>query len=178
MVELSEERILQGSELCISCGLCCRGILHFHGVLQPNEVEPISKLGLICVEKEGGMVFQLPCPCYLDARCSVYPNRPAACIGYRCKLLKRFLKNEIDLGASKQLVVDVKALLSVIQQRLQLMDTDQGFWRDLHTSYDLEQALASIARGADADVLVELAALRVKLQRHFQDFTPKADRAD
>ena len=84
------------SQLCLACGLCCQGILHPYAILRPDEIDLGVNLGF-SVGREGEKdVFYQPCPCYGKHRCLSYDQRPKVCVGYRCKLLRRVLTEEIS----------------------------------------------------------------------------------
>ena len=95
-------------QLCLSCGLCCRGLFHTHGVLNPEEVEGASTIGLKLVEG-GQPAFALPCSKF-DGCCTIYEDRPAACRGFRCALLRRLEDNEIALEDALDIVSEARRL--------------------------------------------------------------------
>ncbi len=85
---------LDGSALCLACGLCCRGSLHADVVVLVEEVGRFG--GQFELKQHTGhdyFHFDLPCR-YLgeDNRCQIYAaGRPATCGAYRCKLLRDYL---------------------------------------------------------------------------------------
>lgn len=86
-----------GSALCLGCGMCCRGLLHGRGDLQPGERASAEASGLDVVESENGPTFRLPCPRFDGTACEIYAHRPAACQGYRCRLLNDYLEGAVAL---------------------------------------------------------------------------------
>lgn len=84
------------SDLCLSCGLCCQGLLHDLVPLEEDELERAARLRLPLFESPLRLAFQLPCP-RLDARrCTVYAERPRGCASYACAVLDAYAAGEID----------------------------------------------------------------------------------
>ena len=65
----------------MSCGLCCDGSIFQLVKLRPGERPP----GLRLVPAHDA--FAQPCGCLEGTRCTIYPQRPVACRGFRCRLL-------------------------------------------------------------------------------------------
>src|SRR6516164_4862180 len=86
-------RAIDGSELCLQCGLCCDGTVFHHGRLDDGEQDFVESLGLPVEPKPGGgHALSLPCPAFLDGCCSRYTEpRPAICGDYRCGLLNEYV---------------------------------------------------------------------------------------
>jgi hypothetical protein len=102
----------EGSALCLACGLCCEGVLHTHALATPPDTRRLRKLRL-AVEPFGNHAgFRLPCPLYLDHRCSVYPPRLHACQSYRCDVLSELLAGHLTLAAGLALVAGARELLA------------------------------------------------------------------
>lgn len=96
----------KGSELCLYCGLCCRGVIFNRAALEPSEIKPAKDYGLRYFKaNKGEYAFRLPCCLYQNDKCSIYLNRLNACKRYRCSLLKRLINGDIDLEESKLIVV-------------------------------------------------------------------------
>ena len=83
---VADETLSIGSKLCTKCGLCCTGALHDRAVLEPEEVEFASDLGLY-VRAEGRPTFALPCKYLQGCACTIYSKRPKVCARYQCQLL-------------------------------------------------------------------------------------------
>src|SRR5690349_16946837 len=84
------------SSLCLSCGLCCQGLLHHLVPLDDDELERAARLRLPLYESPLYQAFRLPCPRLADRRCTVYPERPRTCATYRCDVLQAYGRGEID----------------------------------------------------------------------------------
>jgi Fe-S-cluster containining protein len=88
----AEER----SALCLSCGLCCQGILHDLVPLEEHELERAARLRLPLVDSPLRLAFRLPCPRLEERRCTVYDERPGTCRSYACGVLRAYGSGEID----------------------------------------------------------------------------------
>lgn len=110
---------LEGSELCLSCGFCCKGIISNRAALKPQELEFAKDSGFHFFNaSNGNYAFHLPFHMYQNNRCSIYLNRPDACKSYRCNLLKRLTKVDIDFEKSKLIVFQIKSLMDSINKRM------------------------------------------------------------
>ena len=70
----------KGSELCLYCGLCCKGVIFNRAALKPNEIGLARDYGLhYFTAGKGEYAFRLPCHLYQNNRCSIYLNRLNAC---------------------------------------------------------------------------------------------------
>jgi len=148
-----------GSALCLSCGLCCLGILHGKAILGEDEVEQAARLGLSTFRSsEGKLFFQLPCPCYKDNRCSVYPDRPRVCSNYRCKLLDDYLRGRISWKESQTWVK--RAWKSLEQVRRESSLACNGETGQLTAGEE-------VLRPANGPALLALAVLKAILHKHF-----------
>lgn len=96
--------------LCKSCGICCRGLLHSHGVLKAEEVNEASAQGLEVLQGDRP-AFALPCPKFAGC-CTIYEGRPKACRGFRCALLRRLDDNDICLDEALAIVGEAQRLAS------------------------------------------------------------------
>lgn len=136
MVEKSRPDVVpeasnEGSQLCLSCGLCCRGLLHDHAPLETNEVGLAEGIGLP-VRREGpDLSFALPCPLYKEDRCSVYPNRPKVCGRYQCELLERFQEGKTSLEEALMIVQSAKDLIAAIENQIGPSIPSQSVWQQI-----------------------------------------------
>lgn len=152
---------LDGSRLCMACGLCCQGLLHDWAKLEPGEIEAAERLGLKSFVHQDGPAFRLPCPCHRDDRCTIYEERPGSCRGYQCKLLRRYLAGEASAEDSLSRIEQVKRLLANIRRRIDAREDGLSIWNQHHVFKEASPA------ALDEDLELDLAALLVQCQRHF-----------
>lgn len=153
---LSEE----SSRLCRSCGLCCQGILHRKGVLEAAEASKVRALGLQIVEEAGEPFFALPCRAYSGDLCQIYPDRPNACAGYRCQLLRQLTAGEKTLEESLQIVQTARQMVHELRQQLAVRPED-SLW-------DRLPAPGCDSPEVPAALLLDAATLRIFCRRHFE----------
>jgi len=150
---------IDGSRLCLVCGLCCQGLLHDRAVLRQGEAAVAERLGLHPVADGEEISFPLPCPCHRDGFCSVYAERLSPCREYRCKLLRGYLAGRIGWEEGMRRVEQAKRLVATIQRRL---DVPEGgsVWQHI-------RAAGPGPFEGDADLRLDVAALLTQCQRHF-----------
>lgn len=124
-----------GSALCTACGFCCDGLLHDRAVLNDDEVEFATALGLGVANEKGPNFFFLPCPKLENRCCSVYLTRPRTCGSYRCRLLKGFEAGDVSLDQALAKVTSVRQLrelvIDLLPEGLSFVDMrkDMRRWR-------------------------------------------------
>ena len=107
------------SELCLSCGLCCSGLLFSRASVHAEEIEGLAAVG-IRVQRyhEKGDAFPLPCVAHRNGCCSVYESRPEVCRKYRCELLKDVDAGRTSLAKAHEVVATTKGLIGAIEKHL------------------------------------------------------------
>jgi Fe-S-cluster containining protein len=151
------EEPVDGSRLCLACGLCCQGLLHEWAVLRDGEIETARRLGLRPAADRGEASFPLPCPCHRDGRCTVYGERPSPCREYRCKLLRGYLDGQVAWEDGLRRVEQAQRLIAEIRGRIGSPQAGAGIW----------QQLRAVGPGAAPEVRLDMAALLIVCQKHF-----------
>lgn len=97
------------TRLCMTCGLCCNGVM-FHTVrLQPNDVPTeLAALGLKLKRKHGQDLLLQPCPAHCDGQCSIYAQRPERCRLFECQQLQRVGTGEITEAMALEKIREVQ----------------------------------------------------------------------
>ena len=149
---------VDGSRLCLACGLCCQEILHDWVKVESDEVGRMEGLGLSVTTRSQGAGFSLPCPCYREGRCAEYANRPRSCRSYQCKLLRRHLTGEITWEEALKRVEQAKRLIASIRGRLGAPGNGMGIWQQLRSSP---------VAAAEPELRMDAAALLALCKRHF-----------
>ncbi len=152
-----------GSPLCLACGLCCEGLLHDWAQLEPGETAAAERLGLPTFAHPQGPGFTLPCPRHREGRCTVYDERPSPCRGYRCKLLRRYLAGEVTWEEGLRRIEQVKRLVAAVRRRTGAGEEGGSVWQQLRAFETAGPA------ALEAELRLDLAALLVQCQRHFDN---------
>ena len=156
---------ISGSDLCLACGFCCQGIWFGHALIREEDVLPAQKIGLETAKDAKGWRFRLPCPQFQGDRCRIYLDwRPGVCGEYRCKLLTRYLNEEVSLKEAMKRVEQVKALYAGLLSGLPPGRSVYDLLVDLSGLWD---GSGGHPTGAPAEVLIQVAALNALFRRHF-----------
>lgn len=159
----------KGSELCLSCGLCCKGIIFNRAALKPDELKFAKGTGLnYFTERKGKYAFRLPCHLYRNGRCSAYLNRLDACKRYQCKLLKRLMKGEIDIEESRMIILQAKSLMSLIDKQIDDTETSTDFRQKIARALDLQYKNITIY-SCSGVLLKDIESFYVILHRFIED---------
>lgn len=149
---------IDGSRLCLACGLCCQGILHDWVKVESDESGRMERLGLSITARSLGVGFALPCSCFREEKCAAYSDRPRSCSRYQCKLLRRHLSGEVAWEEGFKRVEQTKRLIAGIRGRLGRTEQRTSIWQQLRSSP---------AATADPELRTDTAALLALCQRHF-----------
>jgi Fe-S-cluster containining protein len=163
-------RLSASSELCISCGLCCSGVIYDSVPLREDERARAEELDMHPYEDPPGQArFDLPCRHLSGTRCSVYNRRPGPCAAFRCELLKKFEAGQVSANEALGRIAEAKTMLD---QLYPLVVTSGGpitpkRWGSLLDAWR-SKAAAGTATSAEAQVVLELARLNRFLDVHFR----------
>ncbi|VVB71837.1 Uncharacterised protein [uncultured archaeon] len=107
------------SVLCLSCGLCCQGLIFNRAALLHDEIKLAEDMNLeyFCAD-DGELAFRLPCHIYQNDRCSMYHSRLDARKRYQCLLLKRLNNGDLDLDKGRKIVMQAESLMDTINRQL------------------------------------------------------------
>jgi len=159
-----------GSLFCLTCGLCCNGVLHAHAVIKSKDIEPAHALGLTVEAFGDNLGFRQPCPLYQKQRCSAYPNRPPTCKAYQCALLKKYLAGEITCELGMQTIQRAEELFATVLEQLPPGYSFAQLRKEIEQGWDSGRGLfgSPELRQANAVFLLALAKLIRYLHRHFE----------
>lgn len=108
-----------GSALCRTCGLCCRGVWFSHVKLDGSEIESARRLGLPIEMVNGHAQFQQSCVLHDGKGCTAYQTwRPRRCMEYRCSLLNRFDAGEVTFDEARRHVITARAIADRVQNEV------------------------------------------------------------
>jgi Fe-S-cluster containining protein len=154
-----------GSQLCTECGLCCTGALHDRAVLEPEELEFASDLGLE-VQTEGRPAFALPCKYLQGCACTIYANRPKVCARYQCQLLDDLQQANISLEAALEHVRAAKRMCDDVRA---LLPAGMSFPEARRLLHKPPGALPDVSgRSAEMPLRLALTTLCLYLDKHFK----------
>lgn len=158
---VTDERLREGSELCTSCGLCCQGIMEKAAVLEPEEIELATALGLKhFVTSDGIHKFHLPCPLIRGNVCSVYgSSHPNVCKEFQCILLDQLLNDEMSLEAGLKIISKIKKYINLINENVSFIDSSKSFLALIEDCWDLQQHLSG-------ELIFDISACRYLLFRY------------
>lgn len=129
------------SDLCVACGMCCDGTMFKNVVADDAELIQMSFLGAETKVQEEKQFFLQPCPAHINGSCSIYETRPKTCIGFKCALLKRVLKNEVTPEQAMKKVERMKKakkdlnVSSVSEARQLKTPESERFVHDMQTGF-------------------------------------------
>lgn len=89
-------------QLCLSCGLCCNGVLFRDVELQAgDDAAKLAALALPLQKTRSKIRFPQPCAALCrDTRCRIYQERPARCREFECALLKSVQAGTQEISAA------------------------------------------------------------------------------
>ena len=113
MVVAKNSSVGESGSLCVRCGLCCDGSL-FADVELRDEAEAVTieALGLEVEEEDGRELLLQPCRALRGKICGIYAHRPECCRTFECRLLKDFLRGDVDLAGALVVVDKLRGLLA------------------------------------------------------------------
>lgn len=110
-------------KLCLSCGLCCNGVIFADVQLQRGDYA--AKLRALGVLKRHATKFPQPCTMHDGCRCSIYTDRPSYCRQFECLLLKNTLEERVTETAALRVIQGARKKAARVQELLQkLGDTN------------------------------------------------------
>ncbi len=111
---------------CQSCALCCDGTLFNRVPLERSELAALRAIEFDIMEVLEQAYFYQPCAKLVESSCSVYARRPGNCRGYRCRILRRLEKGELEVEEAHSLVQKARELTSAIDSLLSSIEDKSG----------------------------------------------------
>ena len=127
-----------GSELCLSCGLCCNGAMFEEITFGTGleNLEPARALGFKPEKKDGSQfVEDHPCQAHREGKCTIYANRFQNCKEFKCKLLKNYKKGVLDFELASSQIHKTKELYELLKQELGC-EENQSFWKTVRKLWE------------------------------------------
>lgn len=158
----------ENSEICLACGLCCQGQIFTTVSLQPEEVESAKTWPVDLVMDDERPRFRQPCGCYRKQRCTIYADRPKACVSYSCRVLEQLRDGSITNAEALETIGHARKLIQKIESQLD-PDVTRTIWSRVSEEWDLANMAALRNEGViSEDALLALGALRFILDRKFK----------
>jgi len=155
----------------MTCGICCRGVIHVQASLEEGERHQAETHGLALGRNDDGKsVFALPCRCHRhsDNACTIYGERFSACCGYRCELLKRVQNGEVALDAAQVITRRARDAESAIYAAVGGYDPARSIWKQVASFLERSQAQDEAGRRRlHGELYLLVTSLRMLCRRHF-----------
>jgi hypothetical protein len=119
-------------QLCLSCGLCCNGVIFADVRLRSGEdAARLRRLGLplpkpAAASKGAVLKFNQPCAALEGCACRIYADRPSHCRHFECLLLKSAKAGRVQPLAALKIIFEAKEHAGKVRQLLKALgDTDE-----------------------------------------------------
>ncbi|WP_347157632.1 YkgJ family cysteine cluster protein [Pontibacter chitinilyticus] len=112
--------MIDSTNICLACGLCCDGTLVGFVQLSPEELPRIKEVMAIEEASNDGIFLQ-PCNNYCDG-CTIYPDRPKQCASYDCELLRSLQRKELDYTSAIEIIEVAKQRKNAIEEKVALLE--------------------------------------------------------
>ena len=101
----------KGSDLCLACGLCCKGVF-FANTMNPEDY------GVHLLRRR----VTPSCLLHVDNKCLIYehPRKSSLCSDYQCHLLKQLRDDVITLESAMRIVAEIVRLYERVAESLRL----------------------------------------------------------
>ena len=151
-------------QLCLSCGLCCNGVLFKDVELQPgDDAKQLAALGLPLTHPKSPSLnpkskFPQPCAALCsDNRCRIYAERPARCRDFECALFKSVAAGQTELPAALRAVrTTIQRAAKVRDLLAALGDTDESLALSLRFKRARRRMESAAVDDATADTYADL----------------------
>jgi uncharacterized protein len=111
-------------KLCLSCGLCCNGVIFADVQLQRGDkVERLQELGLV---KRNASKFPQPCEKHDGCRCGIYADRPQYCRQFECLLLQNTQEGRVTETAALRVIKETRAKATKVRELLEELGDKDG----------------------------------------------------
>ncbi|MCJ8167413.1 YkgJ family cysteine cluster protein [Pontibacter sp. E15-1] len=111
--------MIDSSNICLACGLCCDGTLI--GFVQLGQEELPRLKEIMEIEDVNGQGFFLhPCDKYCNG-CTIYSERPKHCASFKCGLLKSVEQKELGFESATEIINVVKQKKIAIERQLAIL---------------------------------------------------------
>ena len=164
--------------------MCCDGTMYRTvDVGGDDRTDQLERAGLVFFTRDDVTSFRQPCTAFGGGCCYVYEIRPSACRWNRCLLLRRVEAGEVTEDDARALIAQTTTLRDRVRAGLTGLvapshrEALEGLYRLATVKFDAAPDPAA-ARREHAELLLEVAALRVLLSREFEPRDSKSHQAE
>jgi uncharacterized protein len=150
-----EDAAPSGSDLCLSCGLCCNSGLFTHISLTQADRELLAANGLPAPKR-----IEQPCAFWAN-ECTIYDLRPHPCREYRCELLANLQAGRVSLPTA------IDRVRKTIELRNRFIDVLPDTRKVKEAAHDLNTEGPEKKDPAQLQALLDYAAYRLSVEQHF-----------
>jgi len=160
-------------KLCLSCGLCCNGVLFADVKLQPEDnAKALLKLGIPVQSAGAKEKFNQPCTALSNRVCRIYEHRPAHCRAFECLLYQQVRQGHVRLPEALKKVKMALAAAGQVQELLnKLGDCDQHLPLRRRFQKQMRRAEGKTFEPKSVELISELTVamheLTILLRQHF-----------
>lgn len=157
------------SNICLSCGICCEGVII--GFVEVNKQELSAVQKVMTVEEANGAGFFLqPCKQFCDG-CGIYEDRPKNCASYDCGLLKSVQTQQTPVAEALDIIAQAKKQIRAIESKLdfwpQALRADSFYYKAIEVKIQLEK-LATPLTPSQNTLMIEMKQLDQLLGGKFE----------
>jgi hypothetical protein len=170
--DAGESVVSSSQSLCLTCGLCCDGTLFCGVPLEPNDdITPLKAVGINIIAGNDLTLLKLPCTAHKNCTCTIYANRPQRCRTFKCKLLKRFERDDISQQSALEIIDKVKSLKNKMNELTLAAAATVQSGEEILALMKRCQTDSSIGTTKQecAQVLLKFGELQIYLDRFFRE---------
>jgi Fe-S-cluster containining protein len=145
-------------KLCLSCGLCCNGVLFADVKLQPaDKAKVLVRLGIPVQSTGTREKFHQPCAALSNCTCRIYKNRPIHCRSFECILYKGVQSGEVSCNQAFKTVKQARGAVGEVERLLrQLGDVDCNRPLRMRCRRQMRMAEKQAPSGAGREAIADL----------------------
>ena len=153
-----------GSQLCLTCGICCQGVFFYHDNEPQNYAIELGQK----TPDDINLLMPLTCLLFREGRCIVHedPKRPPCCRDSQCQLLKRLLQNEISLEEGKRIIEGIRTLINKIIKQLPQTDRSKPLIYLISDTRNSIQQELSFGNQSNVEFFFDIVSLQRRLHRY------------
>jgi hypothetical protein len=174
-IKLSDAResaVSSSQSLCLTCGLCCDGTLFCGVPVEPNDdITSLKAVGMNIIADNDLTLLKLPCAAHKNCTCTIYANRPQRCRTFKCKLLKRFERDDISQQLALEIIEKIKSLKNEMNELTLAASTTAQSGAEILLLMKKCQTDSHIGATKQecAQVLLKFGELQIYLDRFFRE---------